>query len=290
MKLINSNAEIYIPDGENTANALKRTTVLCIAAHQDDIEIMAYSHIAKCFGSRVDWFTGVVVTDGGGSPRTGIYENYTDEEMKNVRIKEQKQAADTGRYSAQFLLGYPSVEVKNRSRISNSVTQEISDIIKQCSPEIILTHNLFDKHDTHVAVAIRVIEALREINKSKSPESPNMDCKVYSMEVWRGLDWLNDKSKEVFDTSGHPNIAASLLGVFDSQIAGGKRYDLASIGRRLANATFYASHSVDNSNSVSYGIEITDFIMNTEMSYDDFINSHIDDFRNDVVERVRRFC
>ena len=64
--------------------ALARTTHLCIAAHKDDIEIMAYHGIAQCFGSREQWFTGVVVTNGAGSPRTGIYGAYTDEEMHNV--------------------------------------------------------------------------------------------------------------------------------------------------------------------------------------------------------------
>lgn len=112
MKFNNENAELYIPDGVKEENALSRTTDLCIAAHQDDIEIMAFAPAAKCYGKQDRWFTGVVVTDGAGSPRTGIYESYTDEEMKEVRIGEQKRAAAVGGYSAQFLLGYPSAAVK----------------------------------------------------------------------------------------------------------------------------------------------------------------------------------
>ena len=34
---------IYIPDGTEEEQALERTTHLCIAAHQDDIEFMAYT-------------------------------------------------------------------------------------------------------------------------------------------------------------------------------------------------------------------------------------------------------
>jgi len=287
MRLINSSAELYIPDGEETKRALERTTILCIAAHQDDIEIMAYSHIAKCFGSSNEWFTGVVITDGGGSPRSGIYKNYSDDEMKKIRITEQKQASDIGKYSAQFQLGYPSSEVKNKN--TNNVVDEIINIIEECSPEVILTHNLFDKHDTHVAVALRVIEALRVLKAKNKSEIPEISCKVYAMEVWRGLDWISDASKEAFDTSAHPNIAAALLGVFDSQIAGGKRYDLASMGRRAANATFFASHSVDNSDSVSYGIDITELINNPEIKYEDFVNKHISNFQTEVVDKIRRF-
>ncbi len=287
MKFMNLNAEIYIPDGDDIEKALGRTTILCIAAHQDDIEIMAYSHIAKCFGSKNEWFTGVVVTDGGGSPRSGIYENYTDDEMKKIRVSEQKQAAEIGKYSAQLQLGYPSKEVKSKN--TKKVTEEIENIIDICSPEVILTHNLFDKHDTHVAVTLRVIEALRVIESKRTPGISRPSVKVYSMEVWRGLDWISDGSKEAFDTSTHPNIATALLGVFDSQIAGGKRYDLASIGRRLANATFFASHNVDNIDSVSYGIDITELISNPDIKYEDFVNKHLNNFQNEVVDKIRRY-
>ena len=52
---------------------------------------------------------------------------------------------------------------------------------------------------------------------------------------------------------GHGTLPADLLRVFQSQIAGGKRYDLASLGRRLANATFFESHAVDQSEAIVWG-------------------------------------
>ena len=82
MNLNNKEALIYIPD--NKENGYKRTTDLCIAAHQDDIEIMAYGPISKCYKKDEAWFSGVVVTDGAGSPRSGKYEKITDEEMKKL--------------------------------------------------------------------------------------------------------------------------------------------------------------------------------------------------------------
>ena len=45
---------IYIPDGEEEKRALARTTHLCIAAHQDDTEFMAFSPIAKCFQNQTN--------------------------------------------------------------------------------------------------------------------------------------------------------------------------------------------------------------------------------------------
>jgi len=77
-------SEIFIPDGEPVEQALRRTTHLCFSAHQDDIEIMAATPIIECFQQKDKWFTGVVVSDGRVSPRNGIYENYTDDEMRLV--------------------------------------------------------------------------------------------------------------------------------------------------------------------------------------------------------------
>ena len=91
MKFYFPTAEIFIPDGLPVELALSRTTHMAISAHQDDIEIMAAGPILDCFQQKDLWFTGVVVTDGRGSPRDNLYKEYTDEEMHIVRFKEQKK-------------------------------------------------------------------------------------------------------------------------------------------------------------------------------------------------------
>lgn len=95
MKFKNENASVYFPGEES----FSEITDICIAAHQDDIEIMAYAPIAECYDSSTRSFCGVVVTDGAGSPRTGEYADYTDEQMKQVRIDEQRKAAKLGKIS-----------------------------------------------------------------------------------------------------------------------------------------------------------------------------------------------
>jgi hypothetical protein len=89
-------------------------------------------------------------------------------------------------------------------------------ILRAAKPRFVYTHNLADKHDTHVAVALRVIEALRRLEGAERPE------RVVGCEVWRGLDWLMDSDKVLMDLSAHENMQFALLGVFDSQIAGWK--------------------------------------------------------------------
>jgi LmbE family N-acetylglucosaminyl deacetylase len=230
MKLYNESAEFFVPDGKSVEEALKRTTHMGISAHQDDIEIMAYDGILECFGKDDKWFFGVVVTNGAGSPRADLYEKYTDEDMIIVRKKEQKKAAFIGEYSGVALLDYTSSQVKDAN--NEKPVDELEALLRKAAPKVVYTHNLADKHDTHVGVTLKVIKAIRRLPKELRPE------KLYGCEVWRNLDWMLDEDKVSFNVSGHPNIASALVEIHDSQVCGGKRYDLATMGRRKAHATY----------------------------------------------------
>lgn len=280
MKLNNKNAEWFIPDGKDVETALERTTHLAVAAHQDDIEIMAYDGILKCFGTDSKWFGAVVVTNGAGSARNGIYAEYTDEDMQQVRKVEQKKAAYVGDYSALALLDYTSSQVKSPK--GGDIVDELKKIIELVKPEVIYTHNLADKHDTHLGVAAKVISAIRQLPEEIRPKE------LYGCEVWRNLDWVLDGQKVVFDVSAHPNLSAALVGVFDSQIAGGKRYDLATAGRRLANATYSSSHSVDESDALSYAIDLTPLIKDDKLSIVEYIRGYILSFEGDVIGKLSK--
>src|SRR6266550_2597976 len=139
MQFHQPNADFFVPDGMAPEEAMARTTHLSIAAHQDDIEIMAYHGIAECFGSADQWFTGVVVTNGAGSPRTGIYGDFTDEAMQQVRILEQRKAAYLGEYAGQIQLGFPSSRVKDPNE--TAVVEDIANILRATRPRIVYLHN-----------------------------------------------------------------------------------------------------------------------------------------------------
>lgn len=280
MKFSLDTAEVFVPDALPVERALARTTHLCVSAHQDDIEIMAAGPILECFQQKDRWFTGVVVTDGRGSPRDNLYKDYTDEEMRLVRFKEQNKAAIVGEYSAQVMLDYPSRIVKDASR--PEPTGDIRALLEAAGPEIVYTHNLADKHDTHVSVALRVIAAIRDLPEARRPK------KLYGCEVWRALDWMADVDKVPFDVSEHENLQAALLGVFDSQIAGGKRYDLASLGRRRANATYFETHGVDLTIGLSFAMDMTPLVLHDDQEPLAFVEDLIRHFAQDVAERIRR--
>ena len=280
MKFHNPAAEVFVPDEASADAALARTTHLGIAAHQDDLEIMAYHGILECFGQPDKHFAGVTVTSGSGSPRDGLYAHYTDAEMQKVRRAEQKKAAVVGEYSAQVFLDYPSAPVKDPANAD--VIEDLKQLLQAARPRVVYTHNLADKHDTHVATALRVIRALRELPREARPE------RLYGCEVWRALDWMNDEDKVVFNVQAHENLAAALLGVFDSQICGGKRYDLATMGRRRANATYFASHGVDESTSLNFGMDMTPLIENEQLNVGQYVKTFIDRFAAEVSSRLTK--
>ena len=277
---LNKNAVLYVPDGAAEGEALARTTHLAVSAHQDDIEFMAYAPTVACFGRKDLWFGGVVVTDGAGSPRSGLYADFSDEDMKAIRIEEQKKAAHVGDYSFQLLLGHPSKAVKDAK--DTAVARELAGIVRAAKPKYLFTHNLADKHETHVATALKVIAALRMLKPEERPE------KVYGCEVWRDLDWVCDEEKVFLDCGPHPNLMRSLSAVFDSQIAGGKRYDLAAEGRRLANATFSASHDCDTYSALNYAMDLTP-LMDEGTDIAAYVTGYIDRFKAAVQGTIARF-
>jgi LmbE family N-acetylglucosaminyl deacetylase len=278
MKLHQATTQIFVPDGKPVAEALNRVTHLGVGAHQDDLEFMAFHGILECFASGSKWFGGVTCTNGAGSSRTGAYEKSTDAQMMAVRRTEQNNAAIVGQYGVMVQLDYPSSAIK--SATDPSLKNDLKEIFAATRPEVVYTHNPADKHDTHVGVVVAALSALRELPREQRPK------KVIGCEVWRNLDWLNDAEKFLMDVSGHDNLAAALNGVFDSQIAGGKRYDLATLGRRASNATFFESHATDKSNQLIFGMDLTPVVADETKDILEFVCGFIDRFNADVKMRL----
>lgn len=275
-------AGIYVPDETPVDAAIARTTAMGIAAHQDDIEIMAMEGVLNAFGRADKWFAGVIVTNGAGSARDDLYANYTDTEMQAVRRLEQKKAAFVGEYGAQAFLDFESKEVKDPS--NREPIEDIKAIISAARPEIIYTHNLADKHPTHIGVALKTLTAIRELPFELRP------TRLLGCEVWRDLDWMVDSDKAVMRLDKHENIQAALVSVFDSQVVGGKRYDLATLGRRRAHATYHESHAVDLSHFINFAMDLTPLVVDVNLNVIDFVAAHMDRFVQDVKGNLAKFA
>jgi len=280
MKLHQSTAEVFVPDDVPAGDALKRITHLGIGAHQDDLEFMAFHGILECYGANDQWFGGVTCTNGSGSARAGVYKDFSDAQMMAVRRREQNAAAVVGRFGVMIQLDHPSSVVK--SPTDPALKDDLKEILTATSPRIVYTHNPADKHDTHIGVVIAALQAMRELPAAGRPK------RVWGCEVWRDLDWLADGEKVLMDVSGHDNLAAALNGIFDSQIAGGKRYDLATLGRRAANATFFESHSTDKTSQLIFGMDLTPLVTDDKADIADFVCGFIDRFKTEVREKLSK--
>ncbi|MFI5356192.1 MAG: PIG-L deacetylase family protein [Opitutales bacterium] len=280
MRFTQTQADCYTPDGANPEAALARTTHLCVIAHQDDIEINAYPAVAECYGRPGRFFTGVTVTNGSGSPRSGPFAQYTDEQMQAVRREEQREAARLGQYNLQIQLAHPSATVKQPRQ--PAVLADLAAIFAACRPQVVYLHQPLDKHDTHVAVLLRCLEAIRSLPRAQRPG------RVLGVEAWRGLDWLLDDEKVALDCSAHPDLALKLMQVFASQIAGGKRYDVAAIGRRQSNATFHSSHATDQFTEIAWALDLTPLVLDDKLSVAAFAQARIERLRADVTARLAK--
>ncbi len=255
-----------------------KVTHLAIAAHMDDIEIMAVDGILKAQANPEVRFAGVVVTDSRGAPRKGEFAEVTDEEMAEIRIGEQTRAAALGNYTACVLMGYPSAAVKMAN--NEELIRDLAEVIEHFGPEVVYTHSLADKHPTHAAVCLRVIETLRRIPEKKVKE-------FIGCEVWRGLDWLPDDEKVLMDVSENPDLQKALLQAHRSQTVGGKNYLEAVMGRRAANATFLNPHDTDRASGLVYGMDLMPLLEDVRLDPLEYVRALTSRFQDEVLEMIR---
>ena len=277
---LNPLARLTIPDGLSGSSAVTRTTHLGIGAHQDDLEFMAFHGILACYDKEDRWFGGVTITDGRGSSRAGKFKDWSDDQIAAERIREQEAAAVIGQYSFIAQLGFGSAAVRDAHQ--PAVRDDLRRILEATRPEVVYLHNLADKHDTHVGCALRCIEAMRQLPPAERPK------KVYGCEVWRDLDWLVDSEKTPMPISARPELARALNEVFATQIAGGKHYDLAVLGRRTANATFSNAHSTDQESAMQWAMDLTPLAQDDSLDPIAYTVGFIDRLKADVTSRLRK--
>jgi LmbE family N-acetylglucosaminyl deacetylase len=280
LRLRHPDRDLWVPDGTDTARALRRSTDLGIGAHPDDLELLAIVPIGECAEDPDRWFTGVTCTDGAGSARTGPYAGLTDAEMVATRRAEQRTAARLGEYSAILQLGHASDEIRSEQGF-DALVDEVASVIEATSPVDVYTHNLADKHGTHAVVAAATVHAVRRLPVSQRP------ARLVGLEGWRDLDWLPDGEKLRMDATAHASLAERLAAAHRSQVEGGKRYDLALQGRRRANATLFTISEADEAGEVVVAMDLTPLVDNDDLDPVAFVLGAVDRFRDEIASSLR---
>ena len=212
---------------------------------------------------------------------TAYTRTITDEEMRAVRRTEQKKAAFVGEYAAAgVFLDYPSL----RSRTPPSRPgggHKAAD--RRGRPEIVYTHNL--------ATSTTRTSRWR---CGRSPPSAGCRRKTAAASFTAArcgavsTGWRTTTRWCSHSTSARTS-PWRCVGVFDSQIAGGKRYDMATMGRRRANATYYESHAVDAGQSMNFAMDLTPLIQDDKLDANKYVQRYIEHLAQDVSQRIRRF-
>ncbi|MBI2704629.1 MAG: PIG-L family deacetylase [Actinobacteria bacterium] len=275
--------DIFVPDGRPLPDALGRVTDLGIVAHPDDLEFLAIGAIGECLDSTARWFGGVVVTDGAGSTQgESPGERLKPAALAEQRRDEQIEAARRGQYAFVTQLAHASSTVRAPGG-NDELVDQLVEILRLVAPTNLYTHNLADKHATHVAVGAAVVKALRRLPMEDRPP------RVVGVEGWRDLDWLPDHDKVRMDVTRFGDLARDLAGIFESQLDGGKRYDLAAEGRRRANATFFETRRPDRAEQVVVAMDLTPLARNDDVDPILYVRSAIERFRTEAEVALSRF-
>ncbi len=271
--------DVLVPDGARVADAVRRTTVLGIAAHPDDLELGGAWGVVSCAGRADRWFTGVVCTDGAGSARGASTEGIDAAELVARRRAEQRAAALVGGYGLQVQLGHTSGEVRDPTTRA-ALVAELACLIEAARPSVVVGHDPLDRHVTHAAVALATVDACRSLPPEARPE------RLLGVEGWRSLDWLVPADRVRLDVSGHDELLQALLDCFPSQLEG-KRYDRAGVGRRHGNATFDDEAAPDLAEQVALAVDLTPLVVDDTIPVDAFLEALLERARLESLATLR---
>jgi len=165
--------------------------ILAIGAHGDDIEVQCGGTIAKA-AARGDKVFMCVVTDGRGRPKGD------PEEIAKVRHKESQASADV--IGAELIwMGIPDGGLKP----IDEYTAKFVDVIRQCEPDIIITHPQDDYHPDHRYTHQMVLDAAqlaRVRNYPLSDLSPyRQPCPIAFMDGVNGLSFIPEEWVDISD-------------------------------------------------------------------------------------------
>jgi LmbE family N-acetylglucosaminyl deacetylase len=278
LRLSRPDADVFVPDGGSSGDAdaaLRDVTHLGIAAHADDLEIMAYHGIRRGREEAGCHFGGVVCTDGRGAPRAGRFAGLSDDEMRRVRREEQRDAARRGGYRAIVQLDHPSESLKEGA--AAEVVEDLAALLRAARPQVVYTHNPMDAHATHLGVCAAAVAAIRALPAEVRPG------RVLGCEGWRGLDWLPEAEKTRLDLGDDDSLWSGLIRAFASQTEGGRPYDAGALGRARANAVFSESHATGGSERLWLAIDLTGVTRDDGPDLETLVRETLDRFGEEVL-------
>ena len=254
-----------------TTTPSARVTHLGIGAHQDDLEIMAFHGIQKCFTSKELWFGAVTSTDGAGSPRAGEYAAWSDADMAALRRREQEKAAVLGNYGALVQLNYTSAEVKDVG--TGRLKADLVKILKLCRPR----SSTRDPGRRARHARGRRLHGARGHARARPGRTP--DDGLQRGLARPRLDGRRGQGPH-YDISRREALSIGLIGVYDSQVEGGKRSTWIPAGAGPTPATSMARN--DEADELWFAMDLTPLVRDAKLDVGRCVLGHIDKFQASV--------
>ena len=252
--------QIYLPKARKEG----KVKYLCFCAYPCDCEVMSIEGIQRGYRAKKYTFACVSSSNLALDGKTNISEM-------------QKKASEIGRYNSLYLLKYKLDDIKNPE--DKGLVKEYAAIIKELKPRIIYTYSLFDKDPVRVAVAVKVINALRTMKRSQHPKV------IYGCEVNRNFDWIKDEKIVYFDNSKNVRLQKQLVGVYKS-----KNYNFnlveSTIGKRLSNAGYFKDKN--ELKLSTRAINMTTLLRRKDLPIKRFAMSFVDDLYTDINDSMDR--
>ena len=122
--------------------------ILALGAHPDDLEIFAYGTLAQWVAMGAG-LTLAIATDGA---RGGAL---PPDDLRRLRAQETTAALAPLGSGPPVMLGFPDGEL----RADAALEQSLVKLIRQCDPDLVLTHAPNDYHADHRALSAATLQA-----------------------------------------------------------------------------------------------------------------------------------
>lgn len=264
----------WTPAGSNIQSALAKANSIAVVAHADDALIMLPDQATAVGGT--SGLIEILVTDGAGSVLPPGCR--TQSELVALREHEEIRVAQRAGFGGVIFLRASSATVRDTGE--RRVTQSIAAILACTHPEILVTHNPFDRHPTHLAVLARVLDAICRVPRRAWP------LRLLGGEVWGGLDFLPAEIVQAHDISAQIETIGELMRLYETQNIN-QHYDLGAVGRYLSHATFHSSHARNEAVAMALTIDMTALLGRPASSLPDFVVRWFDRARNDQLTRLQ---
>jgi len=251
---------VYLPKARKDG----KVKYLCICAYPNDCEIMSIEGIQRGYRAKKYSFACVSTSCFAKDGKTNIADF-------------QKKASEIGRYNALYVLKHKFEDIKDSE--NEEIIKEYVELINEIKPRIIYTHSLLDNDPIHVAVAIKVINALRTMRRSQHPKV------IYGCEVNRDLDWVKEEKLVYFDNSKNVKLQKQLIAVYKTKKDDSHLVESA-IGKRFSNAGFFTNKKEYKLSTRA--INMTTLLRRKDYPIKKFAMSFVDDLYTEINDAMDR--